>query len=140
MLGTAVSFNKIYFFKTGSMLRIIHKTFLCEMWSSCSGTSLKLNYSHAFVMLWSLGRQSFWRCSFFTSTNRTTSEFDRLTWHLYPTAVLRDWWTDMSCSEHTLLVYIRQCKLTSWHHNSPDLKSEYFRRVEKNNSYFELGS
>lgn len=48
---TAVSFNKICFKNTGSMLRIIHKTFLCETWSSCSGTSLKLNYSHAFVMI-----------------------------------------------------------------------------------------
>jgi len=48
-----------------------------------------LSFSHAFVMIRSLGMlcKKFWRCSFFTSTDRTKSEFDGLTRHLYPTAL-----------------------------------------------------
>jgi len=52
-----------------------------------------LSFSHAFVMLRSLGMlcKIFWRCSFFTSTDRTKSEFDGLTRHLYPTALSLLW-------------------------------------------------
>lgn len=105
MVGTDVSFNKIYFKKLAVCLELIHSSLLWNMKNRLklylSVTQAQhLNLSHAFLLpqVFRKAIQSFWRWSFFTSTDRTTVWallyiFIKLQYH---SCVC---WTDMSCSE-----------------------------------------
>lgn len=95
-------------------------------------------YQHSNDRLWRKAMQSFWRCSFFTSTDRTTSWI----WLLNSTS--------LSDSSITLLLIVVQTwfgqyaphwlHMVIFFHDSHDFNFRYFRRVEKNSSYFKLGS
>lgn len=76
---------------------------------SCSVVSFHIN-SHAFLMLGHLGR-SFWRCSLFTSTDRTTSEFDGLTQQQYCSC---DWWTGIVQNTSPLFISSKQMYYTEY--------------------------